>query len=206
MAKGIIYITTTAVTGLIKIGKTRSDQFENRMRLLEQNGYWNVTGLKRYFAVEVEHYDEKEKMLHVIFSKSQVASSELFALDKELARQMLESFDGEQIYPPVIKEEPKLPPELPKPPSMPHKHPAKPLTFTMLGIPVGTVLEYVYDKSIIVTTVDDKNKVEYNGQIISISRAAMIIRNTQAEQGGHYFLWKGKRLTEWRKEIEKKGI
>lgn len=83
-----------------------------------------------------------------------------------------------------------------------HKHPAKPLTFAMLGIPVGTVLEYVYDKSIIVTTVDDKNKVEYNGQIISISRAAMIIRKTKAEQGGQYFLWKGKRLTEWRKEIE----
>ena len=83
-----------------------------------------------------------------------------------------------------------------------HRHPAQPLTFAMLGIPVGTVLEYVYDKSIIVTTVDDKNKVEYNGQIISISRAAMMIRGTQAEQGGQHFLWKGKRLTEWRKEIE----
>jgi hypothetical protein len=82
----------------------------------------------------------------------------------------------------------------------PHKVP--PLTFAMLGIPVNTVLEYVLDKSITVTTIDNKNMVQYNGQAVPISRAAQLIRNTQAEQGGKYFLWKGKRLTEWRKEIE----
>lgn len=32
MAKGIIYLMTTVVSGLIKIGKTGNDQFENRMR------------------------------------------------------------------------------------------------------------------------------------------------------------------------------
>lgn len=203
MAKGIIYIMTTAVTGLIKIGKTRSDQFENRMRLLEQNGYWNVTGLKRYFAMEVEQYDEKEKMLHIIFSKSQVANSELFALDKDLVRHLLESFDGLQVYPPVapivIVPEPS-----PKPQQkvMQPAHKAPPLTFAMLNIPVGTVLTYVFDQSITVTTLDMKNMVKYHGQAMPISRAAQTIRNTQAEQGGYYFLWKGKRLTEWRKEIE----
>ena len=99
MAKGIIYITTTSVTGLIKIGKTESDKFQNRMAILEQNGYWNVNGLKRYYAVEVDDYDEKEKLIHTIFSKSQVATSELFALDKELAKEVLQSFGGKQIYP-----------------------------------------------------------------------------------------------------------
>lgn len=107
MAKGIIYIMTTSVTGLIKIGKTRTDQFESRMQILEQNGYWNVNGLHRYFASEVDDYDEKEKLIHTIFSKSQVASSELFALDKDLAKAMLESFEGDQVYPPVIKKKKK---------------------------------------------------------------------------------------------------
>ena len=64
MARGVIYITTTSVTGLIKIGKTRTDQFENRMTILEQNGYWNVNGLHRFYAVEVNDYDEKEKLIH----------------------------------------------------------------------------------------------------------------------------------------------
>ena len=37
MAKGIIYLMTTVVPGLVKIGKTGTDQFENRMKFLESN-------------------------------------------------------------------------------------------------------------------------------------------------------------------------
>ena len=97
---GIIYIMTTSVNGLIKIGKT--DNFKNRMNFLEQNGYWNVSGLKRFFAVRVDNYDKKEKLIHTMFSKSQVANSELFALDKHVAQELLESFGGIQIYPEVV--------------------------------------------------------------------------------------------------------
>lgn len=59
MSKGIIYIMTTAVPGLIKIGKTGSANFEKRMYDLEHDGYRNVTALKRSFAIEVDDYDEK---------------------------------------------------------------------------------------------------------------------------------------------------
>ena len=99
MSKGIIYLMSTAVPGLVKIGKTRSDCFENRMYNLEHDGYRNVTALKREFAIEVEDYDDKEKMLHTIFEKSQLADTELFALDKNIAIQLLSSFDGEVVYP-----------------------------------------------------------------------------------------------------------
>ena len=43
MAKGIIYIMTTAVPGLVKIGKTNTTNFKDRMYNLEHNGYRNVT-------------------------------------------------------------------------------------------------------------------------------------------------------------------
>ena len=99
MSKGIIYLMSTAVPGLVKIGKTRSDCFENRMYNLEHDRYRNVTALKREFAIEVEDYDDKEKMLHTIFEKSQLADTELFALDKNIAIQLLSSFDGEVVYP-----------------------------------------------------------------------------------------------------------
>lgn len=98
MAIGIIYIMTTSIDGLIKIGKTK-DRFEYRMAELESNGYKNVNGLKRYFAIRVKDYDEKEILIHKIFNKSQLGKSELFALDKDLAKEMLEAFEGEQIYP-----------------------------------------------------------------------------------------------------------
>ena len=99
MAKGIIYIMDTIVSGLIKIGKTRIDQFDTRMKFLENNGYKNVTGLQRSFAIEVDAYDEKEKLIHEIFSKSRVANTELFALDIEVVILLLSSLDGKQIYP-----------------------------------------------------------------------------------------------------------
>ena len=99
MSRGIIYIMTTAVPGLIKIGKTGLNNFEQRMYDLEHDGYRNVTALKRSFAIEVEDYDEKENMLHRIFEKSRLSNTELFALDVNTATQLLSSFDGNVIYP-----------------------------------------------------------------------------------------------------------
>lgn len=99
MSKGIIYLMSTAVPGLVKIGKTRSDCFESRMYNLEHDGYRNVTALKREFAIEVEDYDDKERMLHTIFEKSQLSDTELFALDKNIAIQLLSSFDGRVVFP-----------------------------------------------------------------------------------------------------------
>ena len=90
---------TTVVPGLVKIGKTGSGNFEQRMYNLERNGYFNVVGLKRRFAIEVEDYDEKEVLLDEIFSKSRVPGSELFALDVDLVTQLLSSLEGTQIYP-----------------------------------------------------------------------------------------------------------
>lgn len=99
MAKGVLYCMTTVVPGLIKIGKTTKDNFESRMYNLEHNGYSNVVGLKRHFAIEVEDYDEKETLLDDIFSKSRVPNTELFALDIDLVVSLLSSFDGKQLYP-----------------------------------------------------------------------------------------------------------
>ncbi|MCM1269814.1 MAG: hypothetical protein NC247_04190 [Ruminococcus flavefaciens] len=89
MSRGIIYIMETVVPGLIKIGKTASENFEQRMYHLERNGYNNVTGLKRRFAIEIEEYNEKEVMLHSLFDKSRLQNSELFAIDINLVIQLL---------------------------------------------------------------------------------------------------------------------
>ena len=97
--KGVIYVMTTVVPGLVKIGKTGTDTFEKRMYHLERNGYCNVVGLKRKFAIEVENYDDKEILLHTIFAKSRVEGTELFALDVNIALQLLSAFEGNIIYP-----------------------------------------------------------------------------------------------------------
>lgn len=99
MGKGILYVMTTIVDGLIKIGRTGSDNFQRRMLFLEGNGYRNVGGLKRAFAIEVSDYEEKEKLLHSLFAKSRVANTELFTLNINEVKQLLTSFDGKIVYP-----------------------------------------------------------------------------------------------------------
>jgi hypothetical protein len=103
--KGIIYLMTTAVKGLVKIGKTGVDNFENRMNHLEGNGYYNVTSLKRSVAIEVEDYHAKEKLIHILLEKSRVGQSELFATDVNVVKQLLLAFEGTLIYPKQDKEE-----------------------------------------------------------------------------------------------------
>lgn len=198
MAKGIIYITTTSVSGLIKIGKTGSDQFQNRMAVLEQNGYWNVNGLKRYYAVEVDDYDEKEKLIHTIFSKSQVATSELFALDKELAKEVLQSFGGKQIYP-VLGSTDKIESTYIQ---KAYIQKATRLTFEMLGIPVGTQLIYTGDSNIKVRTVDNVLTVEYNGKLYTLSGLVTELKGgTHGYQGGLFFTYQGETLINRRKRL-----
>lgn len=201
-AKGIIYICTTSVEGLIKIGRT--DNFNSRMNILEQNGYWNVSGLKRFYAVRVDDYIEKEKLIHTIFSKSQVANSELFALDKNLAKDMLDAFEGEIIYP----EQPKKQTNVQVTNKKKKKAPTK---FNMVNIPVGSTLVFIKDSTKTVTTVDDKNKVSLNGEVMAISEAASRLRgkNNKGEYpstcGQDWFTYNDKRITELRNEVDKKG-
>lgn len=105
MPQGILYVMTTVVDGLIKIGETGPGNFNQRMNALESNGYANVVGLKRRYAIKVDEYDEKEQLLHTLFAKSRVADTELFATDVELVIQLLSSFDGEQVFPDEISKD-----------------------------------------------------------------------------------------------------
>ena len=105
MAKGIIYLMNTCVDGLVKIGKTGVDNFEQRMANLESNGYRRIAVLHREFAIKVEDYHEKEKLIHEIFSKSRVGNSELFSIDVNLVKQLMSSLEGEVIYPTDEKKE-----------------------------------------------------------------------------------------------------
>ena len=99
MSIGILYVMTTGITGLVKIGRTKTDRFLDRMYTLERHGYCQATGLRRKFAIEVDDYENKEILLHEVFEKSRVADTELFALDVNIVIQLLSSFDGTVIYP-----------------------------------------------------------------------------------------------------------
>lgn len=194
MAKGIIYIMTTAVSGLIKIGQSGTDNYHERMRFLEANGYYNVSGLKRFFAMELDDYTEKERLLHEIFSKQQIGDSELFALDYDLVRQLLLSFEGKVVYPKDIKQGAEFD-EVTK-----ARRQGQLFSFYKKGLKNGDEIIFTDDKDIVVKIVGER-EVEYGGQVWKLSPLTYKLFEQKgklnasgAYQGASYFMFNGVKL------------
>ncbi len=192
--KGIIYIMTTAVSGLIKIGQTGTANYQERMRNLEANGYYNVSGLKRFFAIELEDYTDKENLLKEIFNKHRVGDSELFALDYDLVRQLLLSFEGKVIYPKDVNKEKEFD-EVSK-----AREQGVRFSFYKKGIKNGEEIVFIADKEITAKVVGER-EVEYGEQTWRLSPLTYKIYEQKGElnpsgayQGAAYWQYSGKRL------------
>ncbi len=192
--KGIIYIMTTAVNGLIKIGKTGVNNYEERMRTLETNGYYNVVGLKRFFAIEVADYGEKENLLKEFFSKYQVGDSELFALDYKLVKQLLLAFEGKVIYPEDVSKEKEFN-KITK-----VRKQGERFSFYRKGLKNGDEIVFSANKKII-AKVKGEREVEFENQIWKLSpltyelfRRMGKLNTSGAYQGAAYFEYNGKKL------------
>ena len=194
MKKGIIYIMTPAVSGLIKIGQTGTKNYPERMRFLEANGYSNVSGLKRFFAMEIDEYIDKENLIHEIFSKHRVGDSELFALDYELVKQLLLSFDGDIIYPENIDKDKEFD-------NVSEVRTQSGLfSFYRKGLKNGDEVVFAQDKNI-TAEVCGEREVEYQGQTWKLSPLTYKIfegkdelNSSGAYQGANYFEYQGQKL------------
>lgn len=192
--KGVVYIMTTAVSGLIKIGQTGTANFQERMRFLEANGYYNVSGLKRFFAIELDDYTNKENLLKEIFNKHRVGDSELFALDYDLVRQLLLSFDGRVVYPKDINKKKEFDKVVKA------REQGARFSFYRKGIKNGEKITFVDDKEISAKVVGER-EVEYGEQVWKLSPLTYKIyeqkgrlNDSGAYQGARYWQYNGKRL------------
>ena len=185
---------TTAVSGLIKIGQSGTDAYQERMRNLEANGYYNVVGLKRVFAIELDDYKEKEGLLHEIFSRQRIGESELFALDLELVKQLLLSFEGKVIYPKETNKEKDFE-EVAKARTQSQR-----FSFYRKGLKDGDEVVFIDDKDIVAKVVGER-EVEYAGQTWKLSPLTYKLYEQRGEltasgayQGAAYFTYKSKKL------------
>lgn len=192
--KGIVYIMTTAVSGLIKIGQTGTNNYQERMRFLEANGYYNVSGLKRFFAIELEDYTDKENLLKEIFNKHRVGDSELFALEYDLIRQLLLSFEGKVIFPKVADKEKEFD-EVSK-----AREQGARFSFYKKGVEDGEEIVFIADKEIAAKVVGER-EVEYGEQTWKLSPLTYKIYEQKEElnssgayRGAAHWQYKGKRL------------
>lgn len=82
---------------------------------------------------------------------------------------------------------------------------AERLNFEMLGITVGEELVYVKNSDITCRVTNQKPaRVEYEGEVISLSAAAQKVLNSRwGVQGSQYWIYEGSTLQEIRERIEK---
>lgn len=179
MSKGYVYIMTSSIDGLIKIGKSK-DWNRRCQSELESNGYKNANGLKTYFVVETDDQDEIESIMHDIFRESRVSNFELFAVDKDRAKRVLSKM-GRQVFP----ESTTI--------NITDNKPLK-CSFATLNIPVGSTLVCSKFGGLTVTTTDLENHVKLpTGEIVTITEAERTI-NPQASDGFYVFAYNGTTL------------
>lgn len=175
MPKGYVYIMTSAIDGLIKIGKSK-DWNRRCKDELESNGYKNINALRTYYVVECEDYDEIESIMHDIFRESRVSNIEAFAIDKDRAKRVLSKM-GTQVFPEVsittannFTSRQSLETKL--------------LNFKYLGLNIGDKLVCDRNKTTLTVTVaDDTNKVKLpDNSIVDITTAEKIV-NPRATNG-----------------------
>ncbi len=155
---------TSAIDGLVKIGKTSTDRFEARMQYLESNGYSNITGLQRLVAIEVDNYHKKEQLLHEVFSKHRIGRSEFFALDEYLIQRLLLALDGTQIYPKPAQSTSKA--DSFEAVTTAHQQDQR-FSFYKKGVEKGTTIHFIKDPATTAIVVDPR-EVSYDGKIAPI--------------------------------------
>lgn len=205
----IVYVLTNeAMPGLVKIGCTQSD-LAARVRSLFQTGV--PLPFEVFYACEVSNCKFVEKQLHDAFGDHRVSKSrEFFRISPERVKAALligartEIKIGEEIFedlPETSETASEVRAEVEA-----AKRRGK-FKFSMIGIKPGTELQLERDKTIICRTVDEDNHVEYLGEELSISRAALQAMQSLGFEwdnvsGPWAWTYQGKRLDDMRREIE----
>jgi len=137
VSEGYVYILSNeAMPGYVKIGFTRQNDVQSRMRQLHTTGV--PLPFECIYFARVPDCRKVERALHFVFADDRAATSrEFFRIDPDRARAIIElvaiqvatlSDDEQQISP-----EQRVAIEA-------VKSRAEAMTFTRLGLPVGTVL------------------------------------------------------------------
>ena len=75
--------------------------------------------------------------------------------------------------------------------------------FAKIGIPVGSELEFIHDRSIKVTVADKKRRVFYNGEEWTLSALAKVLLKRNSEvQGTLHFSYRGETISDLRDRLE----
>ena len=203
MAEIVYILTNEAMPGLVKVGRTNSD-LASRIKQLFQTGV--PLPFELFFACEVNDSTFVEQNLHDAFGDHRVSRNrEFFRIAPERVRAALqlgalrEITLGDEVF--ETTED--------KADVVAAKRRSR-FQLSMIDLPPGTTLNLAKQPTITCETVDDRNKVRFNGEVTSLSDAALqayasLGQESTALSGPWEWTHGGKRLDEIRREIEVKS-
>lgn len=164
----IVYVLSNpAFEGYVKVGRTVD--LEQRLRQLDNTSV--PLPFRCEFAIEVNDEVQAERLVHMAFADVRVRSNrEFFEIEAQRVIAALKLTGGRDVTP---KEDVAADQEgieaLER--SVAKR---KSYSFADAHVNVGDVLTYARDDSITATVVADK-KIEFEGEVMSVSRAALVL-------------------------------
>ncbi|MBT6922299.1 MAG: GIY-YIG nuclease family protein [Candidatus Ruthia sp.] len=173
----VVYVLTNpSIPDIVKIGRTTD--LESRMRSLYNTSI--PVPFECYFACTVEDANYAERQIHDAFDDFRVnPNREFFRVNPERIVSILDMVMIEDVTPKEdIVEDEIDQRSLDKENTIRSR-----FNFDMVGIPVGSKLEFVKDKDITATVVDN-HKINFNGKVMALSKSALEILH------GMGFMWR----------------
>ena len=196
----IVYVLTNpSMPDIVKIGMT--DNLKTRMRSLYNSS--TPVPFECYFACTVTDMKFVEKSIHNGFDDFRInPRREFFRVDPERVVSILKMVMIEDVTPKddIVEDEVDQR-SLDKERKIRNR-----FNFEMVQVPVGAILTFVKDSDLTATVVD-KNKVEFEGEVQSLTSSALKIIHRMGYEwskvsGPQYWTYEGETLTERRHRME----
>ena len=177
MEYGIVYLLTNpCMPGLVKIGMTKQEDLDKRMKELYTTGV--PVPFECQFACKVNNKDcaKIEKALHTAFDPQRVNKNrEFFKINVEQAKAILELFHHTDVTEDVSEEIQNDLTDEDKAASSKAQAKRPPLNYYEMGIQKGEILRWKDNPSITVTVISER-KVSYKGEDVSISALSAMLK------------------------------
>lgn len=203
MAEIVYVLTNEAMDGLVKIGLTTTS-VEERIKQLDNTSL--PLPFQCFYAAEVANAAVVESKLHKIFADKRVRSNrEFFRVAANQVREAIQLAELKDVTPKtdVVVDASDI--QALKNAVASEERRSR-LRFSELQIPVGATLTFTKDANETCTVVAD-GKIDYCGQIMSPSAAALLVirklgYNWAAVSGSDYWEYEGETLTARRLQFE----
>ena len=222
MAKGLVYILTNpCLDGWVKIGMTERNDIDKRLR--ELNTPTNIPlSFRCYATYEVDKPLEVEKYIHSIIDRidgslharerldnGRIRDREFFKISPEPAYGIFKDIASLRGDLENLKLNQPTQEEAQEEQIAENRTKRANNSFELLRIKVGDTISFLYDESITATVLNNKNRIEYEGNDYSVTALAIKIliekygwSENLRVNGWRFFTKDGITLSDLRNEIE----